>query len=141
VRHYQPGKNDFQIIKQFESRMKSFYLMVALIGLVLILGSIVLPSSHGIPIDRMLVSHPQEWRLKFATTENRLEGLTEDEGKARLMHFLHGVHDGFTATKTWAAATSLALIGLGILGWRREISFERKFEPNAAPKAIDPRNC
>ena len=106
--------------------MKSFYKMVVVIGLLLVLGSVFVPSSRGIPIDRILVSHSQEWQLKFVTPDSRLPGLTEEAGKAWLLRFLRGVHNDLMTNAGWAA-TSLSLIVLGILGWRREIFFEKKF--------------
>lgn len=117
--------------------MKSFYLMVIVIGLLLILGSALVPPSRGIPIDRRLISHPEDWQLNFTTPDSRLVGLTEGDGKAWLLHFLRDVHDNITITAAWAT-TSLSFILFGVLGWRRELCFERKSEPDAAPTSHPP---
>src|SRR5437660_1698770 len=103
--------------------MKSFYLIVVVSGLLLFLCSFLVPASRGIPIDRILVSHSQEWQFKFTTPDNRLAGLAEGAGKAWLLHFLRRVHNGLTITAAWAI-TSLSFVALGVLGWRRETCFE-----------------
>jgi hypothetical protein len=112
--------------------MKFLYLIVFVSGLLLIAGSLLVPAARGIPIDRMLISHSEEWQLKFTTPDGRLAGLAEDAGKAWLLHFLRRVHNDPTTVAAWATA-SLSLVVLGFLGWRRELCFERRSEPDASP--------
>jgi len=115
--------------------MKSFYLLTVICGVLLTLGSCIVPASSGFPIDRMLVSHPQEWQLTFTTPDRRLARLPEDAAKARLLHFLHSAHDDSTNRAAWLT-TSLSLVLFGVLGWRRELHFERMSKPDDASRSL-----
>lgn len=105
--------------------MKSFYSIIVVCGFLIVLSSCFIPSSRGIPIGTMLLSHPQEWQFKFVSPDHKLAGIGEDAGKALLLCHLRRSQNDFSTSANWGT-TALSLVLFGTLGWCRERSFEKE---------------
>jgi len=109
--------------------MKKLYIILFALSFFLILSSLIIPSSHGFPITKRLLSKPDNWELRFNTADRKLFYLTEAENKNMLISFLH-LHDNvmlFSTGGGYLAIAGIVTMILSFIGWRREIYIERNF--------------
>ena len=106
--------------------MITFYRTLLFVSVLVFVGSLLLPASHGIPISKRLSRHVDDWSFTFNTTNHLLIGATEEQSKAMLLQYFreHEIADqslfgGFTLVAAVAGVFSL-------VGWRREVRSQKE---------------
>jgi hypothetical protein len=106
--------------------MISIYRALFLLSLVLFVASLVLPASHGIPIGKRLLAHPDAWSFTFNTSDRRLMGTTEEETKQQLLSYLGDRRGDEGAPLSAFTAPAFVAALLSAVGWRRERDLRRR---------------
>lgn len=106
--------------------MTAIYRALFFVSLSLLIASLYLPPSHGIPIGRRLSGQPESWSLTFSTPDHRLIGATEEQSKKMLLSYLHDHGPGNESF--WSGLTAPAIVAavFSLVAWRRERDFRHR---------------
>ena len=106
--------------------MISIYRALFILSVLLVLASLILPTSRGVPIGMSLTSQPESWNFTFGAADHRLNGVTEEETKQKLLLYLndHLLRD--EASLHGVTTPALVAAVFSFIGWYRERDFQRR---------------
>jgi hypothetical protein len=106
--------------------MITLYRALFVVSLFLVMASLILPASHGIPIGKRLSSQPESWDFTFSTPDHRLKGATEGESKGMLLSYLRDHRFSDEAPLSGLTAPAIVAAIFSLVAWRRERDFQRR---------------
>ncbi|HLX68159.1 MAG TPA: hypothetical protein VKV04_00910 [Verrucomicrobiae bacterium] len=106
--------------------MIRFYSILLVVSLLLFLSSLVLPSTHGIPIGRRLSQDANDWSFTFGTSNHLLVGANEEQSKEMLLRYFREHGAGDEAPLGWLTLAAGVASVLSFVGWYREIHWEKQ---------------
>jgi len=112
--------------------MKILYVNLLFIASLVFLGSVTIPPSHGIPVDKRLLMNSDSWTFRFNTTDHLLIGWPEDQSKIRLLDYLRDHRSRDFSPLNWLSAASVIAMIFSFIGWRRERKLQKAAEQGAA---------
>jgi len=106
--------------------MIAIYRALFVISLLLLVASLIAPTTTITPIGRRLTTHPDDWSIRIDTTNHFVLGVTEEQSKAMLLQYFqkHGTDDEFPLG--WHTLGAAVSVVFSFVGWRREVYWQKR---------------
>lgn len=106
--------------------MIRFYSILLVVSLLLFMASIVLSSSHGIPISSRLSRHADDWSFVFGTSNRLIVGATEEQSKEMLLRYFRE-HEAVSESPLGGLTLGAGVaVVLSFIGWRQEVYRQKR---------------
>jgi hypothetical protein len=115
--------------------MKAFYSWLLVVSVIVLLCSLSLPSSHGWPVQRVLLHDPDGWSISIQSSDSQLGGQSPETTKAWLLRFLRRNENDLPEFQNHLIAANfcLASIVFSVIGILRERHLAKTRVPAAPP--------
>lgn len=106
--------------------MIAIYRTLLFVSGLLFIASLILPPSHGFPINKRLSAQTNDWAFTFATTNHLLFGATEEQSKVMLLRYFHDHGTGDEPPLGWLTLGAAVSVVFSFVGWRREVYLRKR---------------
>jgi hypothetical protein len=106
--------------------MIAIYRTLLFVSGLLFIASLILPRSHGFPINKRLSVQTNDWAFTFATTNHQLFGATEEQSKAMLLRYFREHEADGESPLGWLTLGAGVAVVFSFVGWRREVYWQKQ---------------